>query len=335
MLVACGEQTTTDSIERTGEILPVQTISFKNSQEPIIINTTGLVSSKNETQNGFKIGGVISEILVEEGQSFKKGQLLATLIPTEIDAGFSQAELALEKATRDYERVKRLYENSVATLEQLQNTKTLKDVAEEQLEVVQFNKEYSKLYAQEDGFVIRKLSNNGEVVGPGQPVLIVGEVGDNHWVVNVGLSGKQWAAISERTSAAIEFDAYPNQTFNGMVSKKAYAADPASGSFNVELKVTDFNVELATGLFARVAIQTGDTISTIELPHQAIIEADGNNAFVFVPHQDSLVRKLPVEIASFSDEKVSIISGLEKVSEVIVSNSAFLNEQSRITINNQ
>jgi len=35
--------------------------------------------------------------LVNEGQSFKKGQLLATLKITEIDAQFSQAQMGYEK----------------------------------------------------------------------------------------------------------------------------------------------------------------------------------------------------------------------------------------------
>jgi hypothetical protein len=55
---------------------------------------------------------------------------------------------------------------------------------------------------------------------------------------------------------------------------------------------------------------------------------------VFVPYNQSQVKKVPITIESFDNEKVKVASGLEKVSEVVVSNTAFLNESSRIAIKN-
>ncbi len=88
------------------------------------ISANGILVSPMEMKLSFKTGGIIDHILAEEGQKIKKGQLLATLQMTEIEARFQQARRAYEKALRDFERVNSLYQDSVATLEQKQDAET-------------------------------------------------------------------------------------------------------------------------------------------------------------------------------------------------------------------
>ncbi|MFX4370069.1 hypothetical protein ABTA37_20270, partial [Acinetobacter baumannii] len=77
--------------------------------------------------------------------------LIATLNLTEINAQVQQAEIAYEKALRDYKRVTNLYKDSVANLEQMQNAKTALDVAQQQVTAANFNKNYSEIKALTDG----------------------------------------------------------------------------------------------------------------------------------------------------------------------------------------
>jgi len=55
-----------------------------------------------------------------------------------------------------------LYKDSVTTLEQVQNAKTVLDVAKKAEDAVAFNKQYSAIYAASDGFVTEKIGNEGE-----------------------------------------------------------------------------------------------------------------------------------------------------------------------------
>ena len=59
---------------------------------------------------------------------------------------------------------------------------------------------------------------------------------------------------------------------------------------------------------------------------KALIEANGKQAFVFVPDGINRVKKQAIIIESFTESGVNIGSGLEGVSEIILGNSAFLNE---------
>ena len=109
-------------------------MELKKSSGTQVIKTSGQLTTNDETILGFKTSGIVSSILVKEGDFVKKGQLLATLDLREINALVSQARHGYEKAQRDFRRVQNLYRDSVVTLEQLQNAETGLAVAKEQLE---------------------------------------------------------------------------------------------------------------------------------------------------------------------------------------------------------
>lgn len=103
------------STETPTDVVPVSTIELKAEQLKPVIHTSGVFTTDDETLLAFKTGGVIEKILVKEGDPIRTGQLLATLNLTEIDARVAQAQLAFEKATRDFNRAQNLYKDSVAT----------------------------------------------------------------------------------------------------------------------------------------------------------------------------------------------------------------------------
>ena len=130
LLAACNqaEPTSTQAEDR----IPVRTLSLMTDTMSQTFSVSGQFTTDDETLLSFKTGGVIQRILVNEGDAVKKGQLMATLHLTEINAATTQARLALEKAQRDFDRASNLYRDSVATLEQWQNARTALDIAKQQ-----------------------------------------------------------------------------------------------------------------------------------------------------------------------------------------------------------
>ena len=107
LLASCsGEKSETTQSTRSKSI-PVNIAAIDTVNNTNMIVASGLISTEDEARLSFKIGGVIEKILVEEGQQIRKGQLLASLNSTEIDAQTKQAELGLAKAKRDYEENKK------------------------------------------------------------------------------------------------------------------------------------------------------------------------------------------------------------------------------------
>ena len=331
-LIACKEHEKAESNIPVSRVVSVKTFQLQQSQGLVEIKSTGMLTTENEAKYAFKIGGVIDRIFVNEGQSFKKGNLLAKLKIEEIDAGFMQAKLGTEKAERDLQRVINLYKDSVATLEQVQNTKTAYDIAKKQLEAVAFNKSYAYIYASSDGFVTKKIANEGEIVAGGMPVLAINENRSGAWLLRIGLSDKDWSMVETGNSAQIVFDAFPNKVFSGNVFRKSMAADMGTGSFQVEIKVNFEGAKPAIGMFGKTTIRTNATQKYQSIPYDALIEADGKSAFVFAPTPDGKVIKQTIEIESFDEQGVKVKSGLENIREIVCTNSAFLNKNSSIII---
>jgi len=332
-LYSCEHQEKAKMAFEGADIIPVKTSSVAALALPQKINATGLVTTENEAKYAFKIGGVISRILVEEGQFFRKGQLLATLNSTEIAAGVTQSSLSVEKAQRDYERAVNLYKDSVYTLEQLQNTKTALDIAQKAKEAVAFNEHYSKIYAASDGFVSQKLASEGEVIAPGMPVLAINETQKNNtYLLKVGVTDRDWASIKLGQTATVTLDGYADKKVDAYVFRKSQAADPTLGSFQIELKLKLKDIKPAVGMFGKAEIATNQDDNVKVIPYGSLVEADGDKAFVFALNGANKVRKIPVTISRVDNQQVYLKGGLDGVGEIVISNSAYLNEKSTIKI---
>src|SRR5215510_8283715 len=74
------------------------------------VHATGVLASKSEVRASFKVGGLVREVAVDEGDTVRAGQVLARLTTTEIDAGVAQAREGLTKAERDRWRTQKLFD---------------------------------------------------------------------------------------------------------------------------------------------------------------------------------------------------------------------------------
>lgn len=332
LFYACKEEKKEHTLFETVDIIPIKTATVQSLALTNNISASGLVTTENQANYAFKIGGIVRRIYVEEGQFFKKGQLLATLNETEISAGLNQTDLTVKKYERDYTRAYNLYKDSVYTLEQLQNTKTGLDIAKKQKDAVAFNARYAKIYATADGFVSRKIANEGEVAESGAPILAINETTkNNNYLLKIGLTDKEWASVKIGQTAIVTLDGYPEKQFDAFVFRKSQSADVALGSFQVELKLDMKKNKPAVGMFGKAEIHTDTTEDVFTIPYDALIEADGNKAFVFII-ENNKVKRQPVTINKFENNKVYIKDGLQKTDQIVISNSAYLNEQSTIKI---
>lgn len=330
---SCKEEDKAKNSLAVADVIPVKISSVSAFELPKKISATGLVSTENEAKYSFKIGGVISRVYVEEGQFFRKGQLLATLNSTEIAAGLAQSSLNVEKAQRDYERAVNLYKDSVFTLEQLQNTKTALDIAQKAKEAIAFNERYSQIFAAADGFVSQKIASEGEVIGPGMPVLAINETqGNNNYLLRVGVTDREWAIINVGQTATVTLDGYADKKVDAIVFRKSQTADHALGSFQIELKLKLKDIKPAVGMFGKAEIATNQDENVKVIPYGSLVEADGDRAFVFTPDGANKVKKIPVTISKIDNQQVYLREGLDGVKEIVISNSAYLNEKSTITI---
>lgn len=334
MMVACG-QTSRDIVIQVQDTIPVQLMPLNQVGRNTSIEATGVFTTEDETILGFKNGGVIAKIYVKEGDAIGKGQLLATVLTSEVDARANQAGLVLEKARRDYERVNKLYLDSVATLEQLQNAKTALHIAEQDIKSVEFNQQHSRIYAPASGYVLAKMANEGQVVGPGTPVLQVNGASQASWILKVGVSDAQWSQIEVGDAAAIFTDAMQGEELGARVLKKSEAIDPGSGTFTVQLKLNAIpSSKLAAGVFGRAVIQVKSKVEAEvwDIPYSALLDGNGKEGYVFVTEDNKTAKRQHVRVASIEKDRIVIDKGLEKATALVVSGSPYLLDGSAIKV---
>lgn len=332
---SCSKKAETTTIPKSNEAIPVKIVALNKSLVKSSIHASGQFTTDDETLLSFKTGGIINNVYVKEGDKVRKGQLLATLDLTEISAQVNQAQIAVNKAKRDNQRAENLYKDSVATLEQLQNSKSALEISQQQLAAAKFNLSYSEIRATNDGVILKRIANAGQIVGSGMPVLQTSSKGSKDWILRVAVSDKEWAQCSINDKAKINIEAFNLNNIDGFIYAKSENADPMTGSFNIDIKLNNtrkFNI--ASGMFGKAEIMNSHKTNVWQIPYDALLDGNANSGFVFVTRNNKNALKVPVKISSIDRDYVLISEGLNGYNSLIVSGSAYLTDGSTIQVVN-
>jgi membrane fusion protein, multidrug efflux system len=319
LLVGCGGNEEQPANKPT----PVRIQRASNGPAVPPIDTSGVVATKHEMRLSFKMGGVVRRIHVQEGDVVKKGQRLAEIELTEVEAQVEQARQMAEKAERDLRRGENLYADQVISLEQLQDLRTQASVASAQYKSAQFNQGYSVIAAPRDGVVLRKLVEERELVAAGTPVLLFGESASG-FVVRAALADREIVNVKLGDKGEIRMDAFPARTMTGTVVEVASAADERSGMFPIEVLFDAPPPRLVSGLVARLRLTPNSEAPGLTyIPMAALVEGDGDRASVFVV-KDGTAQRRNVRVAFITADGIALESGLAAGENVVTDGALFL-----------
>ena len=325
----------------------VQAIDYQET-----IKASGQLALAEEARLSFKVGGIIRRIHVREGQNVRAGQLLAEVELDEIGAMAEQAELgtaqraiavenarlALRLAERDYRNAKGLYQDSVATLEQLENAEVQLDNARNQLNLAQkaqriqskqqrvanYNLRHAKIVAPVAGTILKKLAEPNELVGPGSPVFLFGAT-EKAMVLRISVTDKDIVHVRLGDRAAVQFDAYPGRSFEGRVRETASMADPYTGTFEVEVELDPGGARLHSGFIGSATLYTQDKHHLLQVPVDALKVADGAAGVIFTLEAGK-AQQQKVSIYRLQGNQLLLSGGLPDSAVVIVSGLSFLQD---------
>jgi RND family efflux transporter MFP subunit len=311
---------------------PVRTATAVEGPAAPPIRTSGQLANEDEIRLAFKVGGIISRINVREGERVRKGQELAQIEQTEINAEVERARQGYEKAKRDLERGERLYADKVISLEQLQDLRTQLAMAEAAFEAARFNRSHATIIAPRDGTVLRRLAEERELVSAGAPIIVLGAL-DEGFVVRAGLSDREIVQVKLGDPAEVTLDALPQARLTGKLTEVASAADPASGMFGIEVTLDAVDLPLKSGLLAKLTIvpSSASAGSRVYVPIGALVEGRGRTASLYVL-EDGKARRKDVEVAFIEGENVALASGVQAGEQVITDGSQYLEDGELVTL---
>lgn len=307
----------------------IATVTQGDVAVPVV--ATGTFGSRDDIPLAFKIGGVIARIAVDEGQSVRRGQLLAALDLREIDAAVRKASIALEKATRDESRVQRLFGDSVATRAQWQDAVSLRDAARADYETARVNRDYAVIVAPQDGVVLQRTATAGSNVAGGSAVLLLGGSARGR-VLRAGLPDRDAVRTRIGDLATVTFDALPGTAYQGRVVLVARSADPRNGTYGVEIALTGADA-LPAGLVGRadIAVRGGGTARFV--PVDALVEADADSATVYAVSGDRepTAQAHRVQIAGLYGDRAAV-TGIDSGTRVITRGAPYVTTGTRVRI---
>jgi multidrug efflux system membrane fusion protein len=305
------------------KVQPAETREFR-----IPVRATGLLGTATEMKLSFKTGGIVKKIEVREGQSVSRGEVLAVLDLSEIQAQVSQAGIGLEKAQRDLDRARNLYRDSVATLEQYQNARSAYELAVAQKEIADFNLQHSQIRAPSAGKIEKILVEASEVAGPGYPVILFAST-ENDWVVRATLTDKDIVKLSIGDSAMVRMDAFPGRTFSGEVTELGAVADPVTGTYESEVLIHRADPQFRSGFISRVEIYPAHVVRSLVVPMEALLDASDYAAHVFIFDQ-GVARKRRIRTGQVLGDHVAVLEGIEEGELVITEGAKYLREDAAV-----
>ena len=221
-------------IQADENIVPVnvQEVAFQEVSHSVI--ASGPVRPVSEQSLAFKVSGIVSQVLVKEGQFVKKGQPLAKLVLEEIDANVAKAEAVLADAQRQKERITTLSGQNMASDQTNRQAETALEVAQADLRIAKFNRRYAVIRAPETGRILTRTIEPNELVQAGQQAFVFADE-QQGWSVRLSVADVDVIKLQLGDTAQIRLDAYPNRTFSGVIREIAGRANAQSQTFEVDV----------------------------------------------------------------------------------------------------
>lgn len=287
---------------------------------------TATLEAEDETEVVAKIGGVVREIYVEEGDYVRAGQVLAKLDDEKISVQVAQADANLQKLQDDYERSKELFDASLISTQEFQRAKYEYEHQKAGCELAKLDLDYTSIRSPISGVVAERMVKVGNMVLTNQATFRVTDLDPLLAVLHV--PERQMHRLRVGHKAKLVVDAIEDAEFGGRIERMSPVVDPETGTMKVTIEVRDQSGRLKPGMFARVHIVHDTHTNTVLAPRDAIIEEDDQTS-VFVV-QDSTAYRRTVETGYVNSVHIEVVKGLDEGDTVVTIGKGSLKDSTRV-----
>ncbi|MEA5429646.1 efflux RND transporter periplasmic adaptor subunit [Arcicella lustrica] len=230
----------------TVAVTPIQAESFKH-----FVEVQGVVTSKNILQVTPQMAGTITSLLIAEGQSVKKGQLVATIDNNVLKESLAEIKHQLELAVTLYNKQKTLWDQQIGTEVQYLQAKANKESLEKRIVTMDAQLAMSKVYAPISGTVEKVNQKAGEMGSPGVAIAQIVNVGDLK--ITAKIADTYVGSVKQGASMTVKFPDI-NKELNTRISVVNALVDPLSRTFGIEANIPNLGGNLKPNQVAIVNI---------------------------------------------------------------------------------
>lgn len=204
--------------------------------------------------------------------------------------------------------------------------------AEAALAATQVQLRDATIYAPFDGTITKRDVEPGQIVSPAttssNPLLVLSQVDDVY--AEFIVPAQHRFELQPGQDSVLAVDGLPGQTFQGRVQEIRPAADPASRTFGVRIRVHNTNGVLRPGMFARGAVTVGVRHNVLQIPEGAVVTA-ASGPMVFVVRDGRAIRR-PLTLGAHHDGMVDVASGLSAGEQIVVEGQDALTDNQPVAL---
>ncbi|MGB9835295.1 MAG: efflux RND transporter periplasmic adaptor subunit [Candidatus Saccharicenans sp.] len=267
-----------------------------------VVTATGTLNPVVLVQVGSQVSGRIEKIYVDFNSKVKQGDILAELDQSQLKAQIEQneanyrnavasverAKVALEIAQKNYERAKSLYEKNLISSQEkdqaeasylqakadLVSAEARAAQAKYQLDASKVNLSYAIIRSPIDGVVVSRNVNVGQTVAASFQAPTLFEIANDLTKMQVEclVDEADVGKVKEGQKVKFTVEAYPNETFWGVVRQVRYAAQVQQNvvQYTAILDVDNSSLKLLPGMTATCSIIVGEAKNVLRVSNAAL-----------------------------------------------------------------
>jgi membrane fusion protein (multidrug efflux system) len=304
------------------QVVPVEVAALARGSIESLLRFSTNLEAESQVQVYSQAKRLVRELRVEEGDRVRRGQTLLRLQDEEQRSAVAKAKSQLEKAEREYERLKRLWEQELVSREAFTNA--VFEVEQLQLALADAERElsYTDVNAPIAGTVTARLVNLGDQVQIGQHLFDIVDFGSI--VARIFVPEKQLPGLRPGLEARVTASASVSGEFTGHVDRIAPVVDPASGTVKVTIALGE-DPALRPGLYVDVDLVMETHGDALLVPKQALVY-DRDQMFVYRVGDDRRVERVRVDAVLSDKDWVEPQQGLAEGDLVVIAGQAGLKD---------
>jgi RND family efflux transporter MFP subunit len=308
-----------------------------NVANPPLLTATGYIVANRQAKITPKWSGKVVRVNFEVGRKVKRGDVLAVLESSDVDARLDEARAALADAQREFERQSSLWKQGVTSRALFDNADARLKAARARVSQIEINRTDMVVRAPFDGTIATKSTEVGEVISS----VMIGQVAGtlpagaictlvdlDTLEVEADVNESNIAQLRQGQPAEVTVDAFPERRWRGVVRQIIPTADRAKATVKVKVKILDPGDRLLPEMSATAAFLAHERSEAelhetprVWLPAAAIV--GGSVAVVGDQHR---VAMRPVSVGARHGDRVEIVSGVRAGERVVVSSPRALKD---------
>ena len=292
--------------------VPVEASAVERRSISSYIETNGTLEAENEVDIVARVAGPIVRLEAEETDVVLRGELLAAIDASEIEAQLEISRVALEEANLAFERAERLKKDALVSAEAYEDAKAAYESAQAQFEGNEIQLGYTQIRAPFDGQIIERSIKFAQHVRDGDRLFRISDF--DPLLCPIQVPERNIPQLEKGQRAFLSVEAWPEDRFEARVLRLSPVVDAATGTVRVTLEVRGEG-RLRPGMFASVFLETETRDDALVIPKTALaIDSIGDTVFVV---GDGIAQRREVTLGFREGDAVEVLAGVEEGEQVV------------------